>query len=138
MTSGTRTGPCGHQDRQQRDATAFLDARIEARLDLFEADLSTYGDLADCVGELTLGILHDARQVRAGIAGPVKLADDVRMRTLARRWSDRLTDAIALYRDREQAVAIVVQLGGCLAYAAVHDAPLSRDTIARAVRSLSE
>ncbi|TDO85384.1 hypothetical protein [Enemella evansiae] len=136
MTRETRTGPCGHQDRQQRDATAFLDARVEARLDLFEADLSTHGDLADCVGELTLGILHDARRVRADIAGPT-LADDVRMRTLARRWSDRLTDAIALYRDREQAVAIVVQLGGCLAYAAVHDAPLSRETIARAVRALA-
>lgn len=80
--------------------------------------------------------LLDSRQVHASMAIVNAATSDVNLRSLALRWTDRLTDVLAGHVGRERAIAIEVYLDGAQVHAALHDTPLSQDVIARAIRAI--
>lgn len=120
-----------------REATLrMLGDEIDASLDAVELELSSCDDPAERSAALMHDYLFDSRQVHATMALVTAAASDALLRSLALRWTDRLTDILAQYTSRERAVAVGVYLDGAVMHAAVHDTPLSRDALARVIRAI--
>ena len=80
--------------------------------------------------------LRDSRQVRADLELMTAGMKDPRLRDLALRWTDRLTEILSRHLDREIALAIVLYLDGVTLHAGLHDEPVAADPIARTIRAL--
>lgn len=120
-----------------REATLrMLGDEIDAGLAEIERDLSSGEDPAERVAALMHDFLHDPRQVHATVALVTAATSDASLRSLARRWTDRLTDVLARHVGSERAVAAEVYLDGATVHAALHDRPLSREAVTRTVRAI--
>lgn len=80
--------------------------------------------------------LVDTRQVRAEIELMGSGMTDPRLRDIARRWTDRLTEILTEHVGREAAEAIAVYLDGVTLHAGLHDEPIPADAMARTLRAL--
>lgn len=80
--------------------------------------------------------LADSRQVRAEIELMGSGMTDPRLRDIARRWTDRLTEILTEHVGREAAEAIAVYLDGVTLHAGLHDEPIAADVMARTIRAL--
>lgn len=120
-----------------REATLrMLGDEIDAYIAEVERQLATCDDPAECLAALMYGFLLDSRQVHASMALVTAAASDASLRSLALRWTDRLTDVLARHVGRQRAVAVEVYLDGAMMHAALHDSPLSRETVTRVIRAL--
>lgn len=106
-----------------------------ATLEPYVADVARFPARA---ADEILGFLNDPRAVRAEIALMTTGTTDPRMRPLALRWPDRLIDMMEAHVGRERATAIAVYLDGVTMHAGLHDTPLGRDELLRALRALIE
>lgn len=93
-------------------------------------------DPAGAVTEI-LRYLEDPRTVHADIAIMSSGTTDPRLRALALRWNNRLSEMIAPHLDAERAEAIVVYLDGATIHAGLHERPLSRAALTRALVALA-
>ncbi|MFG3257322.1 TetR/AcrR family transcriptional regulator [Streptomyces sp. NPDC048172] len=123
-------------DDLRETALRMLGDEIDAYLAQTERDLASGDDLAECLAASMHDFLADSRQVHATMALVTAAASDARLRSLAVRWTDRLTDLLAVHVGRERAVAAEVYLDGAMMYAALHDTPLSREAVTRALRAI--
>lgn len=80
--------------------------------------------------------LRDSRQVRADLELMTAGMKDPRLRDLALRWTDRLTEILSRHLDRDIALAIVLYLDGVTLHAGLHDEPVAAEPIARTIRAL--
>ncbi len=120
-----------------REATLrMLGDEIDATLDVIERELASGEDPAERCAALMYDFLRDSRQVHASMAMVTAAASDASLRSLALRWTDRLTDVLAQHMGRERAVAVEVYLDGATMHAALHDSPLSQEAVARVVRAI--
>lgn len=86
--------------------------------------------------EVMREFLVDARQVRAEVELMGSGMTDPRLRDIARRWTDRLTEILTEHVGREAAEAIAVYLDGVTLHAGLHDEPIPADAMARTLRAL--
>ncbi|UUZ46487.1 TetR family transcriptional regulator C-terminal domain-containing protein [Janibacter limosus] len=86
--------------------------------------------------EVMREFLVDARQVRAEVELMGSGMTDPRLREIARRWTDRLTEILTEHVGREAAEAIAVYLDGVTLHAGLHDEPIPADAMARTLRAL--
>lgn len=114
----------------------MLGEELDASLDLIEQELSSCDDLPERMGALVHEFLCDPRQVRASMALVAAAVSDSTLRSLASRWTDRLTGILAQYTDTESALAAETYLNGAMMHAAFHDTPLGQDAVTRAFRAL--
>ena len=80
--------------------------------------------------------LLDRRAVAADLALISSATVDPRMRSLARRWNDRLTAILAPHLGQACAAAVTVYLDGATVHAGINDEPLGRDELTTALQAL--
>lgn len=136
LALGTMTRHFPSIDELREATLRMLGDEVDAGLDMVERELSSCDDLAERCAQLMHESLLDARQVHATMALVSAATSDVKLRSLALRWTDRLADLLAQHVGRERAVALEVYLDGALMHAALHDAPLTQEAIARVVRAI--
>lgn len=120
-----------------REATLrMLGDEIDATVDVIERELSSCDDPAERCAALMFDYLLDSRQVHATMALVTAATSDAGLRSLAHRWTDRLTDVLARHASRERAVAVQIYLDGATMHAALHDNPLSREELTHVIRAL--
>lgn len=136
-------------DEQLAEVQALL-PRIDARIDAGTAAGTTTGTAAGTARdpEAATGIaldrfvdsLHDFLLDRRAVAADLALISsatvDPRMRSLARRWNDRLTAMLAPHIGQARAAAVTVYLDGATVHAGINDAPLGRDELTAALQAL--
>ncbi|MFD7190484.1 TetR/AcrR family transcriptional regulator [Streptomyces sp. NPDC059914] len=123
-------------DDLRETALRMLGDEVDAYLARMEEDLTSCDDLAECLAASMYGFLSDPRQVHATMALVTAAASDANLRSLAVRWTDRLTDLLAVHVGRERAVVAEVYLDGAMMHAALHDEPLGREAVTRALRPI--
>lgn len=123
-------------DHLRETALRLLSDEIDASLALVEDELGTATDpVARCI-DLTHEYLLDRRQVDAWMALTAAAATDPTLRSLALRWTDRLTGILSRYMDAEQAVALQLYLDGAMVHTVLHDRSPSRERLARAAEAI--
>ncbi|MGJ0203537.1 TetR family transcriptional regulator [Leucobacter sp. gxy201] len=80
--------------------------------------------------------LLDRRAVAADLALISSATVDPRMRSLARRWNDRLTAMLAPHLGQACAAAVTVYLDGATVHAGINDEPLGRDELTTALQAI--
>jgi len=108
------------------------DALAEVERDFPSLDEQALDRAATSMHEFLL----DHRQVHAAVALANAGMNDPGLRALAIRWTDHLVEILARLTGVERATAIAVYLDGATVHAALHDAPLSADAVARTIRAL--
>ncbi|WP_244303280.1 TetR/AcrR family transcriptional regulator [Leucobacter coleopterorum] len=110
-----------------------IDHELE-KVKSYVADIETAPERI--VAELS-EFLCDSRAVQAEIALTTAGTTDPRLRELALRWGDRLTDMLAEQIGRTRATAISVYLDGATIHAGLHDTPLGAVELAATIRALA-
>lgn len=120
-----------------REATLrMLGDEVDASIVQIERELAACDDPAERLATLIHAFLLDSRQVQASIALVTAATSDHTLRSLALRWTDRLTDVLSRHVGRARAVAIEVYLDGAVLHAALHDKPLSTEALTHVIRAI--
>ncbi len=120
-----------------REATLqMLSDESDAQLDEIERELAECDDPAARCAELMHGFLLDSRQVHATVAMTCAATTDPSLRSIALRWDERLTQILSGYVSAEAATVAQLFLDGATLHAALHDAPLERGALERAIRAV--
>lgn len=136
LALGTMTRHFPSIDELREAALRMLGDDIDQALDIVERELSACDDVAEGCAGLMHEYLSDSRQVHATMAILNTATSDANLRSLALRWTDRLTDVLTGHFGRDRAIAIEVYLDGAVIHAALHDVPLSREAVARVIRAI--
>lgn len=119
------------------------EAALQALAEDVDVDLARVADQIlplESAPERFAAVMHefltDTRQVRAEIELMGSGMTDPRLRDIARRWTDRLTEILTEHIGREAAEAIAVYLDGVTLHAGLHDEPIPADAMARTLRAL--
>lgn len=119
------------------------EAALQALAEDVDVDLARVADQIlplESAPERFAAVMHefltDTRQVRAEIELMGSGMTDPRLRDIARRWTDRLTEILTEHVGREAAEAIAVYLDGVTLHAGLHDEPIPADAMARTLRAL--
>lgn len=136
LALGTMTRHFPSIDELREATLRMLGDEVDAALDMVEQELASCDDPAERCAALMHESLLDSRQVHATMAIVNAATSDASLRSLALRWTDRLTDILAQHVGRERAVAVEVYLDGALMHAALHDTPLSQGSVARVIRAI--
>lgn len=101
---------------------------------------ATPAGLTDDVLDRIIAFMHvfllDARAVSAELALLSSATVDPRMRAIAQRWNNRLTDLLTPHVGPACAAAITVYTDGATVHAGLHDEPLTRAELTAAVKAL--
>lgn len=136
VSLGSTTQYFSSLDELREMALQTLADDIDAELAQVEDQLLPLEGAPERCAAIIHQFLRDSRQVRADLELMTAAMSDPRLRDLALRWTDRLTEILARHLDREVALAIVVYLDGVTLHAGLHDEPVPADTIARTIRTL--
>lgn len=136
MALGTLTRHFPSIDELREATLRMLGDEIDQTLDGIQAELAGCTDPADRTAALIHEFLLDSRQVHASMALATTGISDAGVRQLSLRWTERLTDILAPFADPDRALAVVLFLDGAMMHAALHEHPLSRESLTRAVRAL--
>lgn len=120
----------------RESALQLLAEEIDAELAIMERQLAHFAAEPDRAAELLHEFLCDARQVRAEVALIAAGTRSAELRALALRWPDRFVEVLSRHIDREQALAIAVFIDGATVHAALHDSPLTAETLTAVFRSI--
>lgn len=133
---GTLTRHFPSMDELRETTLRLLGDEIDETLDGIQDELAGCTDPAERGAALIHEFLLDTRQVHASMALASTGISDPRVRELSLRWTERLTDMLTPFADRERALAVVLFLDGAMMHAALHEHPLSRDSLTRSVRAI--
>ncbi|WP_449282644.1 TetR/AcrR family transcriptional regulator [Leucobacter sp.] len=124
-------------DDLRETALQQLSDEIDDELAHMEPHLTEFVTSPDRAVDQFLEYLRDTRVLQADIALMTTGVTDPRLRPLALRWTDRLTDMLAQHIGRERAAAIAVYLDGVTMHAGLHEQPLEHHEITRVLRALA-
>lgn len=133
---GTITRHFPSIDALRETALETVGTENEAELDVVQRELTNHPDPAARLAELMHEDLLDIRQAHASIAMITAAVHDDRLRSLARRWSERLTEILTAHCDPESARAMARYVDGALVETVLSDGPPSTATMTRALRAL--
>lgn len=133
---GSTTQYFASLDELRELALQTLADGIDAELAQIEDQLLPIEDAPERCAAIVHDFLRDSRQVRADLELMTAGMIDPRLRDLALRWTDRLTEILARHLDREVALAIVLYLDGVTLHAGLHDEPVGAEPMARTIRAL--
>lgn len=133
---GSTTQYFASLDELRELALQTLADGIDAELAQIEGQLLPIEDAPERCAAIVHDFLRDSRQVRADLELMTAGMIDPRLRDLALRWTDRLTEILARHLDREVALAIVLYLDGVTLHAGLHDEPVGAEPMARTIRAL--
>lgn len=136
LALGTMTRHFPSIDELRQAALQVLSDEIDQSLDEVEREIASADDPVERCVTLMYESLLDFRQVHASMALVNAATTDAGLRSLALRWTDRLTDILASHFGRERAAALEVFLDGALMHAALHHMPLDRAAVGRVVRAI--
>lgn len=136
VSLGSTTQYFSSLDELRDEALRDLADQIDAELREVEAQLLPLEDAPERWARVVHSFLVDQRQVRADLALMTAAMTDAGLRSLALRWSDRLTEILSQHVDRERAEAIVLYIDGLTMHAALHEEPVAASTIARTLCGL--
>lgn len=134
---GSTTQYFGSIDELRETALQRLSDEIDDELALMEPHLAEFVTSPDRAVDQLLKYLRDTRVLHADIALMTTGVTDPRLRPLALRWTDRLTDMLARHIGHERAAAIAVYLDGVTMHAGLHEQPLGHHEITRVLRALA-
>ena len=120
----------------REQALQFLAEEIDTELAKVAVELLPLEDAPERCVPIIHDFLLDARQVRADIALMTAAMSDPSLRSLALRWSERLTEILAAHIGPDRATAIVLYLDGATMHAGLHDTPVSKESMTTAIRAL--
>ncbi|WP_309064774.1 TetR/AcrR family transcriptional regulator [Microbacterium sp.] len=123
-------------DELRGEALQSLAADVDARIDGIRTALAERGATPAVLAELLVQGLADARAVDADRAVVTAAVYDPELRSLARRGSERLADALAERYGRSRAVAAAVFIDGILWHACISDDPLTTELIESALAGI--
>lgn len=123
-------------DELRAEALACLAAEVDARLDGIRQALTERGASAAVIADLIVQGLDDAHAVEADRAVVTAAVHDPTVRTLARRWTERMVEVLSETHAPERALAVTVFLDGILWHSQIHASPLSADVIESALADL--
>lgn len=123
-------------DALREAALQTLSDEADETLDEIERELAGCTDPAAGCAELVHRFLLDTRQVHATVALAGAATSDARLRSMALKWNRRLTRLLSSRMTPEAATVAQVFVDGATVHAALHDDPLPRDTIERALRAV--
>jgi len=124
-------------DELREAALQQLSDEIDEELERMEPHLADFVTRPDLAVDQFLEYLRDTRVLQADIALMTTAVTDPRLRPLALRWTDRLTDMLTPYIGRERASAIAVYLDGVTMHAGLHEHPLEHHEITGVLRALA-
>ncbi len=137
VSLGSTTRYFASIDELYQAALRCLSDENEESLGHIEAELAAHNDdLAELFASLAHSWLLDSHQVRASVALTTAATSDAGLRELAVRWTDRLVNILAGYVGAERAAALEIYLNGATMHAAVHDVPISEETIVSVIRAI--
>lgn len=133
---GSTTQYFASLDALREQALQFLAEEIDTELAKVAQELLPLADAPERCVAIIHDFLLDARQVRADIALMTAAMSDPSLRSLALRWSDRLTEILAAHVGIERATAIVLYTDGATMHAGLHDTPVTKEAMTTAIRAL--
>lgn len=136
VSLGSTTQYFASLDELRECALQALADDIDAELAQVADELQPLEDAPERCAAVMYEFLRDNRQVRADLELMTAGMSDPRLRDLALRWTDRLTEILAQHIDRTAALAIVLYLDGVTLHAGLHDEPVDAESMARAIRAL--
>ncbi len=123
-------------DELREETLRRLAAEVDEDLAQIEAELAASADPVELCATLVHDFLLDDRQVHTTMAMVNAATTDARLRSIALRWNDRLIDVLSRYVGPDRALTAQLYLDGATMHAALHDAPLSREFVRRALRTI--
>lgn len=123
-------------DDLREETLRLLAAEGHDELDHLESELARRDDPVELCTTLVHDFLLDNRQVHATMAMMNAATTDPSLRSIALRWNDRLIEILARYVGHDRAVTAQLYLDGALVHAALHDEPLDRAFVERALRTI--
>lgn len=136
VSLGSTTQYFSSLDELREDALQSLAEGVDVELARIEEQLLPLATAPERFAAIMHEFLVNDRQVRAEVELMGSGMTDPRLREIARRWTDRLTEILTEHIGREAAEAIAVYLDGATLHAGLHDEPLAADVMARAIRAL--
>lgn len=136
VSLGSTTQYFASLDELRELALQSLSDDIDAGLAEVEEQLLPLEGAPERLAREMRTFLMDRRAVRADLELLHAGLDDPRLRQLALRWTDRLTETLARHLDEAVAQAITLYLDGATLHAGLHDEPLSAETMASVFRAL--
>lgn len=136
VSLGSTTQYFASLDELRELALQSLSDDIDAGLAEVEEQLLPLEGAPERLAREMRTFLMDRRAVRADLELLHAGLDDPRLRQLALRWTDRLTETLARHLDEAVAQAITLYLDGATLHAGLHDEPLSAETMAGVFRAL--
>ncbi|WP_392425733.1 TetR/AcrR family transcriptional regulator [Barrientosiimonas humi] len=137
--AATRAGvPLGSTTQHFSSIDDLREAALQSLVDETDVEMQQMAERLDSPEAIATelpALLHEAlsdrREVRAGVAMYSAALADPGLEALAVRWTERLTEMLERHVGRERAVALEVVINGATLHAALREAPLSREAIAR-------
>lgn len=123
-------------DDLRTEALGCLVSEVDARLDGIRAVLTARGASAAVLTDLIVHGLADAHALEADRAVVTAAVHDPTLRTLARRWTERMVDFLSESHDAARATAATVFIDGILWHSQIHAQPLPAATIESALADL--
>jgi len=136
VSLGSTTQYFASLEQLLEEALHLLADEIDAELAQLADQLLPLDDAPERCAEIMHDFLRDSRQVRADLQLMIAGMSDPRLRALALRWTDRLTEILATHVGRETALAIVLYLDGVTLHAGLHDTPVSARAMSDTIRAL--
>jgi TetR/AcrR family transcriptional regulator, regulator of biofilm formation and stress response len=93
-------------------------------------------DVPATLAALTADYLRDRAQMRTWNELYAAAGHRPELRSLARMWSDGLTEILTAYTDRDAAQAAAAFVDGTLLHALIQDDPIDTSTLSRALATL--
>mgnify|MGYP001619073751 FL=1 len=123
-------------DDLRAEALQCLVAEVDQRLDGIRLTIAERGAGAAVLTELIVDGLSDAHALEADRAVVTAAVHDPTLRTLARRWTDRMVEFLAETHGTARATAATVFIDGILWHSQIHAEPLAAATIESALADL--
>ena len=123
-------------DDLRTEALGCLIAEVDRRLDGIHAVIAEHGATADVLTDLLVQGLADAHALEADRAVVTAAVHDPTLRTLARRWTDRMVAFLTPQHGVRRATAVTVFIDGILWHSQVHEEPLHAADIRSALADL--
>lgn len=123
-------------DDLRAEALTCLASEVDARLDGIRHILASRGASAAVLTDLIVQGLNDAHALDADRAVVTAAVHDPTVRTLARRWTERMVEFLAEAHGPERALSAAVFIDGILWHSQINAEPLPAHMIESALAAL--
>lgn len=136
VSLGSTTQYFASLDELRDAALQALAEGVDVELEKVEEQILPLASAPERFAAVMHEFLVNDRQVRAEVELMGLGVTDHRLRDIARRWTDRLTEILTEHVGAQAAEAIAVYLDGVTIHAGLHDEPIAPDIMAGTIRAL--